>query len=118
MHQGNGNAVPRILNLCTTCEKLPSRLGHFTSSEELSVPIELEAWWVRASFNKKFLHYQTVLKFKEETSKVLHLKHSFAGAETLTVRKIGQIPLKFRNVVFENDGGQSSPSCEKERPTQ
>jgi hypothetical protein len=49
---------------------------------------------------------------------VLHLEHSFAAAETLTVRKIGQIPLKFRNVVLENDGGQSSPSCEKERPTQ
>lgn len=49
---------------------------------------------------------------------MLHLEHSFAAAETLTVRKIGQIPLKFRNVVLENDGGQSSPSCEKERPTQ
>jgi len=30
-----------------------------------------------AAFNKKTLHEQIGLKFEEETSKVLHLEHSF-----------------------------------------
>jgi hypothetical protein len=43
----------------------------------------------KAAFNKKkTLHQQTVLKFKEETSKVLLLDHSFYGAETLALRKV------------------------------
>ena len=36
----------------------------------------------KASFNKeKNFHQQIVLKFKEETIKVLHLKHSFVYDE-------------------------------------
>jgi hypothetical protein len=31
----------------------------------------------KAAFNKKSLHHHTGLKFKEETSEVLHLEHSF-----------------------------------------
>jgi hypothetical protein len=36
-----------------------------------------------------FFHQQIGLKFKEETSKVLHLEHS-CGAETLTLWKVDQ----------------------------
>jgi hypothetical protein len=35
-------------------------------------------------------HQQIKLKFKEETSKLLHLEHSFYGAETLMLQKIDQ----------------------------
>ena len=31
----------------------------------------------KAAFNKKNLHHHMELKFKEETSKLLHLEHSF-----------------------------------------
>ena len=35
-------------------------------------------------------HQQIVLKFKEETSKVLHLEHSIYGADTWTPQKADQ----------------------------
>jgi hypothetical protein len=48
---------------------------------------------VEAAFNKKksLFHQQIGLKFKEETSKVLHFEHSFLyGAENWTLRKVDQ----------------------------
>ena len=36
------------------------------------------------------MHRQIGLKFKEETSQVLNLEHSFYGSETWTFRKVDQ----------------------------
>jgi hypothetical protein len=45
----------------------------------------------KAAFNKKkTFHQQTGFKLKEETSKVLHLEHSFYGAESWTLQKVHQ----------------------------
>ena len=46
----------------------------------------------KAAFNKKETVFtqKTELKFKEETSKLLHLEHSLYGAETGTLWKVDQ----------------------------
>jgi len=48
------------------------------------------------------------MKFKEGTSKLLHLERSFlCGAETWTLREVDKKYLgKFCNVVLEKDGDQ------------
>jgi hypothetical protein len=46
---------------------------------------------VKAAVNKKkTFHQQIGLTFKEETSEVLGLEHSFYGAEMWTLRKVDQ----------------------------
>jgi hypothetical protein len=40
--------------------------------------IKTELPWQKQHSTRRILHQQTGLKFKEETSKVLHLEHSFA----------------------------------------
>jgi hypothetical protein len=62
-------------------------------------------------------HQQTGLKFKEETSKVLHLEHSFVWCWNLYTSETGsEIPGKFSNVVLEKNGeDQLDRSCEKWR---
>jgi hypothetical protein len=57
---------------------------------------------------------QTGLKFKEETNKMLQLKHSFVWCLNLdTPESSSEIRGKFRNVVLEKDGVQLDRSCEK-----
>jgi hypothetical protein len=49
-----------------------------TSDARCTREIEYRIAMAKAAFNKKkTFHQQTGLKFKEETSKVLHLEHSF-----------------------------------------
>jgi hypothetical protein len=48
-----------------------------------SIFLEKSAFKKNVSF-----HQQIGLKFKEETSKVLHLEHSFGRAENWTLRKV------------------------------
>ena len=64
-----------------------------------------------------FFHYQTGLKFKEKTSKVLHLDYSFEWCWNLdTSDSRSEVPGKFWNVVLEKDGeDQLDWSCEKWR---
>jgi hypothetical protein len=46
---------------------------------------------VKAAFDKKtFFHQQIRFKYKEETSKVLHLERGFYGTETWTLQKVDQ----------------------------
>jgi hypothetical protein len=45
----------------------------------------------KAAFTrKKTFHQQIGLKFKDETSEVLHLERFFYGADTWTLRKVDQ----------------------------
>jgi hypothetical protein len=70
----------------------------------------------KAAFNKKkAFHQQIGLTFKEETSKVLHLEHSFVWCWILGTSEIrSEIPVKFWNVVLEKYGeDQLDWSCEK-----
>ena len=60
------NAKQRMWNISTICVAL--KIMH-------DVFVELNP--VLALFDKKALHQQIGLKFKEETSKVLHMEHSF-----------------------------------------
>jgi hypothetical protein len=54
--------------------------------------------------------------FKEETSKVLRLEHNFLLCWGLATSASGsEIPVKFWNVLLENDGDQLDRSCEKWR---
>jgi hypothetical protein len=64
-----------------------------------------------ASFNKEIFHQQIVPEFKEETIKVLHLKHSFVRCWKLdTTESRSRIPGKFWNVVLQKDGeNQGTP---------
>jgi hypothetical protein len=47
-------------------------------------------WQKQHSKRRRLFHQQIGFKFKEETSKVLHLEHSLYGTETWTLRKIDQ----------------------------
>jgi hypothetical protein len=59
---------------------------------------------------------QTGLKFKEETSKVLHLKHSFVWCWNVDTSENGsEVSWKFWNVVLEKNGDQLDRSREKWR---
>jgi hypothetical protein len=55
----------------------------------------------QAEFKKKNLYQQIKLKFKEETSEVLHLEHSFVWCWKLSR---SEVTGKFRNLVLEKDG--------------
>jgi hypothetical protein len=45
-----------------------------------------------------------------------HLRHSFYGAETWTLRKFdAKTPFKFRNAVLKKDGDQLDKACEGRR---
>jgi hypothetical protein len=48
-----------------------------TSDARCAGEIKIRIAMAKAAFNKKKCHQQTGLKFNEETSKVLHLEHSF-----------------------------------------
>ena len=67
----------------------------------------------KAAFSKKkIFHQQTGLKFKEETSKMLHLGNNFVWCWKLDTWESGsEIPWKFWNVVLEKY--QLDWSCEK-----
>jgi hypothetical protein len=56
-------------------------------------------------------------KFKEETSKVLHLEHSFVWCWNVDTSESGsEVSRKFWNVVLEKNGeDQLDRSCEKLR---
>ena len=57
-------------------------------------------------------HQETGLQFKEETSKVAHLEHSFVWCWNVdTSESRSGIPENFWNVVLANDG----PTCEKRK---
>ena len=64
----------------------------------------------QAAFNRqKTFHQQTGLKFKEETSEMLHLDHNIVCAKTWAYRKVDQ-----KHLVLEKDGeDQVDRSCEK-----
>ena len=58
-----------------------------------------------ADFNKKTFHWQIGHEFKKETSKMLHLEHSFVWCRNLdTLESRSIIPGKFLIVVLEKDG--------------
>jgi hypothetical protein len=59
-------------------------------------------------------HQQTSLKFEEETSKVLHLEHSFVWCWNVdTSESRSEIPGKFWNAVLEKNGeDRLARSCE------
>jgi len=51
---------------------------------------------IKANFNKKTFHWQSGHKFKEETSKMLHLEFSFVWCRNLdTLESRSEIPGKF-----------------------
>ena len=69
----------------------------------------------KAAFNKRTFHQQIGLKYKEETSKVLHLEHSTVWCWNLdTLESRWEKVRKFWIVVLEKDGeDQLDRSCEK-----
>jgi hypothetical protein len=87
------------------CGKQMEKLAHYYFS------------WIVSSRNRdKYEMLPLGLKFKEETSKVLHLEHSFVWCWNLdTSESRSEIPGKFLNVVLEKNGDQLDGSCEKWR---
>jgi hypothetical protein len=73
--------------------------------------------FIHCSYVEDSFHQQIELKFEEETSKVLHLEHSFAWCWNVdTPESRSEIPGKFWNVVLEKNGEeQSDQSLEKWR---
>ena len=71
-------------------------------------------WATRPIYIYIHTHTMTGLKFKEETSKALHLEHGFVWCWKLDTSKIkSEIPGNFWNVVLEKDGvDQWVQSCE------
>jgi len=74
-------------------------------------------FWVPMQSVEGSFHQQTGLKLKDETSKVLHLEHSFVLCRNLdTSESRSEISVKFWNVVLEKDADdQLDRSCGKLR---
>ena len=64
--------------------------------------------------NEEWFISRFFLKFKEQTSKVLHFGHSFVWCWNLdTVVTRSEIPQTFWNFMLEKDGDQVDQLCEK-----
>jgi hypothetical protein len=71
----------------------------------------------RQHSTRRLFHPQTGLKFKEETSDMLHFEYSFLWSRSLdTSESRSEIPRKFWNVVLKKDGEDHLDlSCKKWR---
>jgi len=77
-----------------------------TDHTDLHVKLNLSLPWQKQhSREEGSLRQQIGHKFKEETSKVLHLAHSFVWCWKFdTSESISEIPRRFWNVVLQKDG--------------
>ena len=111
-NKGNGNLEATIPSIITTDQKQLENMGYFnylgstiTNNARCTCEIKSRIVMAKAEFNKKTLfHQQTGLKFKEQNSRKLALKHSFVWCRKLdTLESRLEISGKFWNGELEKD---------------